>query len=65
MVPKEHASMATMLEHLKSHEMPPSANIPFGHPAAPAMQAIVVNCVSVVNPQLAPIIGDNLEVVAA
>jgi hypothetical protein len=27
------------------------------------MQAIVVNCVSVVDPQLAPIIGNNAEII--
>jgi hypothetical protein len=65
MVPEEHASVTTPLEHLKSDKMPSSTDIPSGHSTSPTMQSIVVNCVSVVNPQLAPIIGYNLEVVAA
>jgi hypothetical protein len=63
MVPEQHASMTTTLEHLKSHKMPACANMPPGVTGAPSMQAIVVNCISIVNPQLAPIIRENLEVV--
>jgi hypothetical protein len=65
MIPEEHASMATMLKHLKSHQMPPSTDVPPCLAIAPAMQAIVVDCVSIVDPQLAPIIGDNAEMVMA
>ena len=65
MVPEEHPRMTTTLKHLKSHQMPPSANAPSGHTIAPAMQAIVVDCVPIVNPQLAPIIRVNAEVVRA
>ena len=65
MVPEEHPRVATTLKHLESHKSPPSANISSGHSTAPTVQAIVVNCVAIVNPQLAPIIGDNLEVVTA
>ena len=32
---------------------------------APTVQAIIVNCVPIIDPQLAPIIGDNAEVVMA
>jgi len=39
--------------------------LPSDHSTAPTMQTIVVNCVFIVNPQLAPVIGDNLEVVTA
>jgi len=65
MVPEQHASRSTALKHLKSHHTPTSANLFSGHSTAPTMQAVIVNCVSVVNPQLAPIIGDKLEVIAA
>jgi hypothetical protein len=48
--------MTTALEHLKPNQTPSSAKMPSGLAIAPTMQAIVVNCVSIVNPQLAPII---------
>ena len=32
MVPEQHPSMATTLKHLKSHEMPPTTNLPFDNP---------------------------------
>ena len=63
MVPEEHPGMTTTLKHLKPHQVPPSTNLSPGRSAAPAVQAIIVNCVFVVKPQLAPIIGVNLEVV--
>jgi len=62
-VPEEHASMAAALKHLQSDQMPTSAHMWSGLSIAPAMQAIVVNCVSVVDPQLAPIIRDNTKMV--
>ena len=65
MIPEEHPSSTTTLKELKSHKTPPTTNIPSGHSTAPAVQAIVVNCVSIVEPQLASIIGNELEVVPA
>ena len=65
MIPEEHPSMTTTLKELKSHKTPPATNIPSGHSTAPAVQAIVVNRVSIIEPQLASIIGDELEVVTA
>jgi hypothetical protein len=65
MVPEEHPCVTTTFEHLEPHHIPASAHIRPGLSIAPTMQAIVVNCVSVVNPQLAPIIRDNAEVVMA
>jgi len=65
MVSEEHPCMATAFKHLKSYKMPPSTHTPSGHTIAPAMQAIVVNCVPIVNPQLAPIIRVNAKVVRA
>ena len=57
--------MTTLLKHLKSDEMPPCAHMPSGLPIAPTMQAIVVDGVPIVNPQLAAVIGDNAEAVMA
>jgi hypothetical protein len=57
--------MTTSLKHLEPHKTPPSAKLSPGRSAAPAMQAIIVDCVSIVEPQLAPIIGVNLEMVTA
>jgi hypothetical protein len=57
--------MTTMLEHLNFHEMPPATNMPPHLPIAPAMQTIVIDCVPIVDPQFAPIIGDNAESVMA
>jgi hypothetical protein len=57
--------MTTTLEELNSHKTPPTTNIPSGHSSAPAVQSIVINCVSIVKPQLASIIRNNLEVVMA
>jgi hypothetical protein len=50
MVPKQHPCMTTTLKELKSHKTPPCTNTPSGNTTAPAMQAIVVNCVSIVEP---------------
>ena len=65
MIPEEHPCMTTTLKELKSDKTPSTTNIPTGHATAPAVQAIVVNCVSIVDPQLASIIGYELEVVTA
>jgi hypothetical protein len=63
MVSEEHAGMAPALKHFKSDQMPPSTHVWPGLSIAPAMQAIIVNCVSVVDPQLAAIIRDNAKIV--
>jgi len=57
--------MTSLLEHLKLDKMPPSTKTPVGLPISPAVQAIIVDCVLVVNPQLTAIIGDNAEPVVA
>jgi len=64
-VPKEHPSIAAALKHLKSHNKPRSTNVPFGCSTSPAVQTIIVNRVPIVEPQFAPIIGHELEVVMA
>ena len=65
MVPEEHASMTTTLKHLESDQRPPSTHMRSGLSVAPTVQAIVVNRVPVVDPQLAPIIRDDAKMVMA
>jgi hypothetical protein len=64
-VPEQHASMTPALKHLQPHESPTCAKMPSSFTVAPAVQAIVVDCVPIVEPQLASIIGDNAEMVMA
>jgi hypothetical protein len=56
LVPEEHAGCATMLKHLQSYSAPSHTHIRPGLPIAPAVQAIIVDRKSVVDPQLAAII---------
>jgi hypothetical protein len=65
MVPEKHAGVTTTLKHLKSDQGPPSTHMRPGLSIAPAMQAIVVDCVPVVDPQLASIIRDNAKIIMA
>jgi len=60
-VPEQHPCMTTTLKHLHPDSLRPRTKMLDGLPIPPAVQAIVVNCVSIVDPQLAPIIGDNAE----
>jgi hypothetical protein len=53
--------MTTALEHLKSNQLPPTTQISIGLPIAPAVQPIIVNCVSIVDPELASIIRNDAE----
>jgi hypothetical protein len=64
-VPEKHAGMTTMLEHLQAHKLPSPSEISGSLTIAPAMQAIVVDSVPTVNPQLASIIGNDAEAVMA
>jgi hypothetical protein len=48
--------MATTLKHLNSHAVYTRPQMLDGLPIPPTMQAIIVDGVSIVNPQLAPII---------
>jgi hypothetical protein len=57
--------MASTLEHLKPHSMFSGTEMLNSLPIAPAMQAIIVDSIPVVDPQLASIIGDNAESVMA
>jgi len=65
MVPEEHPGMATMFEHLESHKVPARSHVLSDLPIAPTVQAIVVDCVTIVDPQVASIIGNNAEMVMA
>jgi hypothetical protein len=53
--------MPTTFKHLESHDIPPSTEMSGGLAVALSMQPIIVDCVTIVNPQLAPIIGDNAQ----
>jgi len=64
-VPEQHPSMTTLFKHLEPHKTPATTKALVGLPIAPAMQAIVVDRVSIVNPQLAAIIRDNAKSVMA
>jgi hypothetical protein len=61
MIPEEHPSMTTTLKHLKLHKMPPRTKTPGSLPVAPSVQAIIVDCVPMIDPQLAAIIRDYTE----
>jgi hypothetical protein len=49
-IPEEHASSTTTFKHFESHQMPSGTATPRSLSIAPTMQAIVVDCVSIVNP---------------
>jgi hypothetical protein len=55
-VPEKHPSVTTALKHLELHMMPPSALMLGGLTIAPTMQAIIIDCVPIVDPELAAII---------
>ena len=65
MVSEQHPSMTAPLKHFKSYETPSTTNVLSHLSVAPAVQTIVIDCVSVVDPQLTPIVGDKTEVVMA
>ena len=64
-VPEMDACMASALEHFKPDKAPSSSKMSVSLSIAPAVQAIVVNRVAIVHPQLASIVGVNAEAVAA
>jgi hypothetical protein len=57
--------MTTTLEHLKPNQTPSRTNMASGLAIAPTMQAVVVNCVSIVDPQLAAIVRVKAKMVMA
>jgi hypothetical protein len=60
MVSEEYTSMTTALKHFKSYQTPSSTHMLSCLSIAPPMQAIVVDCVPVVDPQLAAIVRYDL-----
>jgi hypothetical protein len=62
-ITKLHPSMPTTLKHLKSCEMPSTTEVFGCLPVTPAMQAVVIDRVAIVQPQLASIIGDDAKTV--
>jgi hypothetical protein len=63
LVPEQHPSMASTLKHFKPHSVSPRAKMLDGLTIAPTVQAIVVDCIPIVYPQLTSIIRDNAETV--
>jgi hypothetical protein len=57
--------VTTTLKHLDFNAMRPSPKVFDCHPIAPTVQAIIIDRVAIVNPQLASIIGVNAEPVMA
>jgi hypothetical protein len=51
--------MTTMFKHLQSHEAPTSTKMLGGFAIPPAMQTVIVDRVSIVNPQLTSIIRND------
>jgi hypothetical protein len=62
---EQHASVTTVLKHLKPCQMPSTTEDSGCLPIAPAMQAIIVDRVTVIYPQLAAVVRDDAESVAA
>jgi hypothetical protein len=60
-VPEQHPSMATPLKHFESHKNPSTTKMSVGLSIAPTVQAIIIDCVPIVDPQLASIIGNNTK----
>jgi hypothetical protein len=57
--------MPTTFKHLKSYKAPWTAKMPVSFSIAPAMATIVVDRVTVVHEQIAPIVGDEAESIVA
>ena len=55
-IPELYTSMTTTLKHFQFHKMPPSTEILCGIATTPTVQAVVVDGVPIVDPQLAAII---------
>jgi hypothetical protein len=65
LIPEKHASSTAVLKHLKPHEIPSSTKMPVGFSITPAVQAIIIDRIPVVDPQLAAIIGQNTKPIMA
>jgi hypothetical protein len=55
-VPEIYPSMTTTFKHLKSHQAPSTMNMTMTLTMAPAVTTIVVNCIPMVDEQVAPVI---------
>jgi hypothetical protein len=53
--------MATTFKHFKPYDAPWSAHMFRGFSVTPTVEAIIVDRVPIVNPQLASIIGNNAK----
>jgi hypothetical protein len=50
-----------MLKHLESYKMPSGAHMTSTFSVPPTMQAVIVDCVPIVQPELASVIGNDAE----
>jgi hypothetical protein len=57
--------MTTSFKHFHSHSIRAWTETLHCLTIAPTMQAVVVDCIPIVDPQLAPVIGDDAETVIA
>jgi hypothetical protein len=57
--------MTAVLKHFKPHQAPATANAPIRLPIAPAVQAIVVDRIPIVEPQLAAIVRNDAVSIGA
>jgi hypothetical protein len=64
-IAEKHTGSATMFKMFKPTKMPSSTLMPMSLPIAPTVTAIVVDGVTIVNEQIASIIGNNAESVVA
>jgi hypothetical protein len=48
--------MTPMFKHLEPHEAPSMVKVPRGLAIAPAMQTVIVNRITVVDPQFAAVV---------
>jgi hypothetical protein len=57
--------VTTTLKHLKFDKMPPATKMFGDFPIAPTVQAVIVDCVPVIDPKLTAIIGYNTKSIMA
>jgi hypothetical protein len=55
--------VAAMLKHFCSHKVPSTTQVSSSFPVPPTMQAIVVDRVTIVDPQLASIVRNNAVII--
>merc|ERR1711912_3873 len=64
-ITKQAPMMATTFEHLHPHHDPSCPDVPRGFAIPPAVEAIIVDGVPIIDPQLGSIVGNEREPVTA